>query len=52
MDGVISDAEEVYRLVYFGGVEHELRKEVWPFLLGHYSFGTTAEERRELDETK
>jgi len=26
-------------LVYYGGVEHEIRKEVWPFLLGHYKFG-------------
>lgn len=51
MDGVISDSEEVYRLVYFGGVDHDLRKEVWPFLLGHYTFGSTAEERHELDET-
>lgn len=51
MDGVISDSEEVYRLVYFGGVDHELRRDVWPFLLGHYTFGSTAEERHELDET-
>lgn len=51
VNGVISDSEEVYRLVYFGGVDHELRKEVWPFLLGHYTFGSTAEERAELDET-
>lgn len=51
VNGVINDAEEVYRLVYFGGCEHSIRKEVWPFLLGHYSFGSTAEERAELDET-
>lgn len=25
--------------MYYGGVEHEIRKEVWPFLLGHYKFG-------------
>lgn len=51
MNGVISDSEEVYRLVYFGGCDHDIRKEVWPFLLGHYAFGSTAEERAELDET-
>ena len=51
VNGVISDSEEVYRLVYFGGCEHDIRKEVWPFLLGHYAFGSTAEERAELDET-
>ena len=36
VDGVISNEVEFYRLVYFGGVDKELRKEVWPFLLGHY----------------
>lgn len=35
-DGVVSDDEEVYRLVYFGGVQPEIRKQVWPYLLGHY----------------
>ncbi|XP_055612028.1 small G protein signaling modulator 2-like isoform X2 [Uranotaenia lowii] len=48
--GVVGDDQEVYRLVYYGGVEHDIRKEVWPYLLGHYSFGTTPEERAELDE--
>lgn len=51
VDGVVTDSEEVYRLVYFGGVANEIRKEVWPFLLGHYSFGSTAAERATLDET-
>ncbi|XP_031635811.1 small G protein signaling modulator 1-like isoform X2 [Contarinia nasturtii] len=51
VNGVISDSDEVYRLVYFGGVDEKIRNEVWPFLLGHYSFGSTAEERSELDET-
>lgn len=36
IDGVVADEAEVYRLVYFGGVQHEIRKEVWPYLLGHY----------------
>ncbi|XP_062554725.1 small G protein signaling modulator 2-like isoform X1 [Armigeres subalbatus] len=49
--GVVADDQEVYRLVYYGGVEHDIRKEVWPYLLGHYTFGTTPEERAELDET-
>lgn len=35
-DGVVKDDNEVYRLVYFGGVQHEIRKDVWPYLLGHY----------------
>ncbi|EDW06970.2 small G protein signaling modulator 2 [Drosophila mojavensis] len=50
-DGMLQDSTEFYRLIYFGGVKPELRKEVWPYLLGHYAFGTTAEERRKQDET-
>uniref|UniRef100_A0A8C4N6T4 Small G protein signaling modulator 1a n=1 Tax=Eptatretus burgeri TaxID=7764 RepID=A0A8C4N6T4_EPTBU len=41
---------EVLRLVYFGGVQHSIRREVWPFLLGHYKFGMTPHDRREMDE--
>ncbi|XP_037936308.1 small G protein signaling modulator 2-like [Teleopsis dalmanni] len=50
-DGVITSDMDVFRLVYFGGVQHEIRKEVWPYLLGHYSFGSTPEERAKHDET-
>lgn len=50
-EGVVNQDSEVYRLVYFGGVAHDIRKEVWPYLLGHYTFGQTPSERKELDET-
>lgn len=49
-NGVVADDQEVYRLVYFGGVNESIRKEVWPYLLGHYSFNTTPEQRADLDE--
>ncbi|XP_015249846.1 PREDICTED: small G protein signaling modulator 1-like isoform X2 [Cyprinodon variegatus] len=42
--------QELLRLVYFGGVDPSLRKEVWPFLLGHYQFGMSEDNRREVDE--
>ncbi|TDH02055.1 hypothetical protein EPR50_G00169050 [Perca flavescens] len=42
--------EELRRLVYFGGVAPSLRKEVWPFLLGHYQFTMTEKCRLEIDE--
>ncbi|EDW29992.1 GL15794 [Drosophila persimilis] len=51
VDGVVSGELELYRLVYFGGVQPDLRKEVWPYLLGHYAFGSTCEERKKQDET-
>ncbi|KAB0791167.1 hypothetical protein PPYR_02967 [Photinus pyralis] len=50
VEGVLSDAEEVYKLTYYGGVAHALRKEVWPYLLGHYKFGSSAAQREELSE--
>ncbi|KNC28622.1 hypothetical protein FF38_04919 [Lucilia cuprina] len=48
-NGVINSQEELFRLVYFGGVVHDIRKEVWPYLLGHYSFGSTIDERQKQD---
>ncbi|XP_069470684.1 small G protein signaling modulator 2 isoform X2 [Ambystoma mexicanum] len=41
---------ELLRLVYYGGVQNDIRKEVWPFLLGHYKFGTTKKEMDRVDE--
>ncbi|XP_035691195.1 small G protein signaling modulator 2-like isoform X9 [Branchiostoma floridae] len=49
-DGQVNDEEEIYRLVYFGGCDHEIRAEVWPYLLGHYTFGDTDGQRREKDD--
>ncbi|KAK4877826.1 hypothetical protein RN001_010332 [Aquatica leii] len=50
VDGVLQHADEVYKLTYFGGVAHDLRKDVWPYLLGHYKFGSTLAQRDELSE--
>ena len=50
VDGVVGDPAEVYRLTYYGGIDHELRKEIWPYLLGHYKFGSTSNDRHQLDE--
>lgn len=42
------EEREIHRLVYFGGVDPSLRKEVWPFLLGHYQFTMTEKSRMEV----
>uniref|UniRef100_A0A8D0AXF4 Small G protein signaling modulator 1 n=1 Tax=Sander lucioperca TaxID=283035 RepID=A0A8D0AXF4_SANLU len=45
------EEKELLRLVYFGGVDASLRKEVWPFLLGHYQFGMSEAERKESPQS-
>uniref|UniRef100_A0A3Q4B3Z4 Uncharacterized protein n=1 Tax=Mola mola TaxID=94237 RepID=A0A3Q4B3Z4_MOLML len=49
-DSAAYEEKEIHRLVYFGGVAPSLRKEVWPFLLGHYQFHMTEKCRLEIDE--
>ncbi len=49
-DGKITNFDEVYRLIYFGGIQHSLRKTVWPYLLGHYNFDSTIEEKSLRDK--
>jgi len=75
-EGRVVDSEALKKRVFYGGIAHELRKEVhqyavvinsncvvlyfigchtqklwlqvWPFLLGHYSFNSTYAEREYL----
>ncbi|CAL4063725.1 unnamed protein product, partial [Meganyctiphanes norvegica] len=49
-NGRLTSEEQVLARVYLGGVNHELRKEVWPYLLGHHKFGMTKDERQEQDK--
>ncbi|XP_067862164.1 small G protein signaling modulator 1 [Heptranchias perlo] len=49
-DKMSYEEQELLRLIYYGGIETEIRKEVWPFLLGHYQFGMTEVERKEVDD--
>ena len=45
------EEQELLRLIYYGGIQPEIRKAVWPFLLGHYQFGMTETERKEKQTT-
>ena len=47
--GRIRDPTELLRRIYFGSCEHRLRHQVWPFLLGHYPYQSTREQRSEMD---
>uniref|UniRef100_G3U6Z7 Small G protein signaling modulator 1 n=1 Tax=Loxodonta africana TaxID=9785 RepID=G3U6Z7_LOXAF len=49
-DSTSYEEQELLRLIYYGGIQPEIRKAVWPFLLGHYQFGMSAAERKEVDE--
>ncbi|KAL1485413.1 hypothetical protein MTO96_010134 [Rhipicephalus appendiculatus] len=47
--GRLDDPQQLHRLVYFGGIEHQVRPLVWPYLLGHYALSSLPEERQERD---
>ncbi|CAM5162405.1 unnamed protein product [Eretmochelys imbricata] len=49
-DSTSYEEQELLRLIYYGGIQPEIRKAVWPFLLGHYHFGMTEAERTEVDD--
>ncbi|XP_002124184.2 TBC1 domain family member 16-like [Ciona intestinalis] len=45
--GRIQNEEKIQKAVFFGGVEKELRHQVWPFLLKYYKLESTVVERDE-----
>lgn len=47
-EGRVVDSKELRKRIFYGGVVHELRKEVWPFLLGCYDYNSTYAEREYL----
>ncbi|KAF7468385.1 hypothetical protein GHT09_006360 [Marmota monax] len=47
-DSTSYEEQELLRLIYYGGIQPEIRKAVWPFLLGHYQFGMTETDRKEV----
>ncbi|XP_031553392.1 small G protein signaling modulator 1-like isoform X2 [Actinia tenebrosa] len=50
VNGKVTDESLVKKYTYFGGVDNSIRKEVWPYLLNHYKFGSTPEERQKADQ--
>ncbi|GAB6026026.1 hypothetical protein CHUAL_012237 [Chamberlinius hualienensis] len=43
--GQIEDQDQLIKAIFFGGLDSDMRSEVWPFLLHFYSFMSTYEER-------
>ena len=43
--GLVNEAE-IYSRIYFGGVDPDIRREVWPYLLGHHKWNATGKVNR------
>ncbi|XP_074379301.1 uncharacterized protein LOC141720661 isoform X2 [Apium graveolens] len=51
-EGRVVDAKALRKRIFYGGVEHSLRKEVWAFLLGYHADDSTYAEREYLVSVK
>ncbi|KAG0553435.1 hypothetical protein KC19_12G011400 [Ceratodon purpureus] len=51
-EGRVVDSKALKKRVFHGGVEPNLRPELWKFLLGHYKFDSTYAERNALVSSK
>ncbi|TXG61224.1 hypothetical protein EZV62_012587 [Acer yangbiense] len=51
-EGRVMDSEALRKRIFYGGVEHELRREVWGLLLGYYAYDSTYAEREYLRTIK
>lgn len=50
--GQLEDDLVLRKTVFFAGMERNLRKEVWPFLLHCYPYQSTFEERSQIAEIR
>ncbi|XP_022749653.1 TBC1 domain family member 17-like isoform X2 [Durio zibethinus] len=44
-EGRVIDSKALRKRIFYGGVEHKLRKEVWAVLLGYHTYESTYAER-------
>uniref|UniRef100_A0A2P2MEV4 TBC1 domain family member 15 n=1 Tax=Rhizophora mucronata TaxID=61149 RepID=A0A2P2MEV4_RHIMU len=51
-EGRVVDSKSLRKRIFYGGVEHSLRREVWMFLLGYYAYDSTYAEREYLRSMK
>ncbi|CAA7406959.1 unnamed protein product [Spirodela intermedia] len=51
-EGRITDSKALRKRIFYGGVEHSIRKEVWKFLLGYHPYDSTYAEREYLASVK
>jgi hypothetical protein len=51
-EGRVMDSNALRKRIFYGGIDHELRKEAWAILLGYYAYDSTYAEREYLMSTK
>ncbi|KAL7097059.1 hypothetical protein ACP275_10G119000 [Erythranthe tilingii] len=51
-EGRVMDSKALIKRIFYGGLEHNLRKEVWTFLLGYHAYDSTYAERDYLMSVK
>ncbi|KAG6769325.1 hypothetical protein POTOM_024955 [Populus tomentosa] len=51
-EGRVMDSKALKKRIFYGGVEHTTRREVWPFLLGYHAYDSTYAEREYLKSSK
>ncbi|MED6168047.1 hypothetical protein PIB30_008400 [Stylosanthes scabra] len=51
-EGRVTDSEALRKRIFYGGLEHNLRKEVWGLILGYYAYDSTYAEREFLMSVK
>ncbi|KAM6957210.1 TBC1 domain family member 17 [Aplochiton taeniatus] len=51
-EGRVTNPERIKQLVFRGGIEPALRKDIWKFLLGFYPWNSTAREREDILRVK
>ncbi|KAK1269838.1 hypothetical protein QJS04_geneDACA006420 [Acorus gramineus] len=51
-EGRVKDSEALRKRIFYGGVENNLRKEVWRILLGYHAYDSTYAEREYLASVK
>ncbi|KAF7838776.1 TBC1 domain family member 15 [Senna tora] len=51
-EGRVTDSKALRKRIFYGGLDHKLRKEVWGLLLGYHSYDSTYTEREHLKSIK
>ncbi|KZV20061.1 hypothetical protein F511_15304 [Dorcoceras hygrometricum] len=51
-EGRVMDSQSLRKRIFYGGVEHNMRKEVWTILLGYHAYDSTYAEREYLTTIK